>query len=97
MDGYIAYGMMESELSRIRNQMKKGDSYDWQDKYFQAKAKEILDDFYARHPEIVRGNGNFAKLFPEKEKAVWVLNNLSKHNRINPEEFLILYNQIFAF
>lgn len=71
--------------------------YDWQNKDFQDACEAIRVDFYARHPEITRAPGNFAKLFPEKGKAVEILDRMGELNRIHPDELLILLREIYNF
>lgn len=71
--------------------------YDWQNKEFQDACEAIRVDFYKRHPEITRAPGNFAKLFPEKDKAIGVLDRLGELNRIHPKEYVVLFNAIYDF
>lgn len=85
------------QLAEMNEKMGDGGQYDWQSKIFQDAMEQIKVDFYARHPEIERKPGNLAKRFPEKEEAVKILNKLSEYNRINPDEYILLFKQIFDF
>jgi hypothetical protein len=71
--------------------------YDWDNEEFQGACDVILNDFYARHTEVNREAKEFGSLYPEKVKGIEVLNRMSELNRIHPDEFLLLYKQIFDF
>lgn len=97
---------LQTELRALRAEMaqsNRADShfttaqYDWQNPEFQGACDAIRDDFYARHPERVRGDGSFAREFPEKVKGVETLDRMSELNRIHPDEYLLLYKEIYNF
>lgn len=71
--------------------------YDWQNPEFQGACEAIDVDFFNRHPEIVRGSGEFARRYPEKEKGIGTLDRLSELNRIHPDEYVLLYKEILNF
>lgn len=92
------------ELRKLNETMANGEGgmfstpqYDWNNSDFQEACEEIRIDFYARHPEIIRGPGNFIKNFPEKGKGVVILDRLSELNRIHPDEYLHLFKEIYNF
>ncbi len=71
--------------------------YDWNDPSFKDACAWIRDDFYRRHPDITRGGKDFTARYPGKVEGVATLDRLAELNRINPQEFLILYREIFNF
>lgn len=92
------------ELRKLNESMANGEGgnfstpeYDWQNPEFQGTMENIKKDFYARHPEIVRGSGDFNRKFPEKEKGIETLNRLSELNRIHPDEYLQIFKEILNF
>lgn len=71
--------------------------HDWKDPEFDRKCDDILNNFFARHPEIDREKKEFRTLYPEKVAAVRTLDNLSKTNSITPDEYVALFAEIFNF
>jgi len=71
--------------------------YDWDNEEFQAACEAIKVDFFARHPEFVRGSGEFSRVYPDKIKGIETLNRMSELNRIHPDEFLLLIKEIYNF
>ena len=69
---------------------------DWGEE-FQAKAEAITVDWFERHPECVRGSGQFAEMFPDEDKAEITLSRMSEKGRITPDEYLVLYREIMNF
>ena len=71
--------------------------YDWDDPKFNAEVEAITADWFVRHPETIRGSGEFQKKYPEKKVAMDMLDKLTAKGRMTPEEYLILYREIFNF
>lgn len=99
--------VMIKEMQTLRHAMSGGQAapthgfatvqYDWDNPEFQGACDAIQNDFFKRHPEFVRGSGEFSKAYPEKVKGIEVLNRMSELNRIHPDEYLLLFKQIYAF
>lgn len=71
--------------------------YDWADKRFNETTKAITADWFARHPEIKRGTGEFQAKYPEKFKGIVLLDKMTGMGRITPEEYIILFREIHNF
>jgi len=71
--------------------------YDWFEEKFQAELESVFADWHERHPEIIRGSGDLEKKFPEIVKAVEAMENMIEKSRISPEEFLLLYRNLYSF
>lgn len=70
--------------------------YDWSSKEFDDAYENLAADWFRRHPEVSRGTGEFAKKYPEKDKAFDVLHRMSDLGRITPDEFLLLAKEIYS-
>ena len=104
--GNILAAKQLEELQGLRAQMAQGNRtdsqfttvpYDWDNEEFQAACEAIKVDFFARHPEFVRGSGEFSRVYPDKIKGIETLNRMSELNRIHPDEFLLLIKEIYNF
>jgi hypothetical protein len=71
--------------------------YDWQDKGFNDTLEAIVADWFERHPETIRGSGEFAKKYPNKVAAEEMLSKMSGMGRITPDEYVTLYREINNF
>ncbi len=82
---------------QIRHNANASTSHNWDDPDFIKTNDLALDEFYARHPEINRENGEAKTLYPDKWEAVKTLNEMSERNAITPREFNTLYAEILNF
>jgi|GEM_PF-6343851 len=71
--------------------------YDWQDKEFNDTLEAITADWFTRHPETKRGTGEFDKKYPEKATALGLMERMGAMGRITPEEYIVIYKEIFNF
>lgn len=71
--------------------------YDWKDKEFNDTLEAITADWFVRHPETKRSGGEFDKKYPEKAAALDLMERMSAMGRITPEEYIIIYREIFNF
>jgi len=94
MAGFVGAGF-DDIVEAINNHGRV--QYNWQDPDFHARLDKVRDEFYARHPEINREKKEFAILHPEKVTAINTLNRLSDRNAITPNEYTVLYTEIFNF
>ena len=70
--------------------------YDWQDKAFLDELEQIAIEWFQRHPEVIRGSGDFAKMHPEKDVALDTLGRMVELGRITPKEYLIIHREIMG-
>ena len=87
-------GKIISEMKRTGMLLPK---YDWQNKEFNDTLEAITADWFKRHPETKRGTGEFQKKYPEKIATKDMLSKMSGKGRITPEEYMILYREIYSF
>lgn len=71
--------------------------YNWQDTVHNNKLEEMATAWFKRHPETKRGTGDFARKYPDKEKAFLTLEKMSATGRITPDEFIVLCAQVYDF
>jgi len=71
--------------------------YNWNSPEFQVAMKETVTDFFNRHPEVIRGSGQFAEMFPNVIEAVRVLDKMGEKQRITPEEYLAIHKALHDF
>lgn len=76
---------------------EKTELYNWSDIKFKAQEESILDNFYERHPELIRGNGDLGKRYPSKKAAIETLDYLVEYNAVTTEEYLTLFREILSF
>lgn len=70
--------------------------YDWGDPQLVERREAIVNEFYERHKDMKIGDGQFAKRFPEKDKAIDAVDALANNGRLTPDEYLQLLAALFA-
>ena len=90
-----------SVKEELIEEMKKSGTllpqYNWRDSKFTEALEKITAEWFARHPETTRGNGEFDKTYPEKGKALDLLDSMATKGRISPSEFVVLYKELYDF
>lgn len=71
--------------------------YNWDDPEFKAAEEAMIADWFERHPECIRGTGQFAREYPEVYKALDALVDLCNSGRIHADEYLIIHKALHAF
>lgn len=72
-------------------------TYDWHNAEFKKEVRKITDAFYARHPDMKKGDGQFSIRYPEKKAALDMLRKMAGRGRIRPDEYLAIYASILDF
>ena len=68
--------------------------YDWSSKDFVDAQEKIMANWFLRHPETTRGNGDFGRTYPAQNDAIETLNKMASLHRITPKEYLSLFEEI---
>jgi hypothetical protein len=87
----------EQLISEMRAEGFLLPEYDWNNQEFMDTLKDITLDWFARHPETIRGTGEFQAKYPGKVAALDLLWKMAQMGRITPDEYIALYKEINNF
>ena len=72
-------------------------NHNWLGQDHQDRLLKILEDFRSHHENMDPESEQFTHAYPEKAEALRILNQLQRQRYVTPDEYIIVFREIYNF